>query len=142
MKEECKPPCLYIANLTSILRVPLNKTTGTPLQKKPQIFLHTTGHIRSLEIDPVKQEIYWGDFKYHTINKSSIDGTKKHTLFQYAIGHPQGMAVDWSSDNIYWTDSLMDVIEVADTRGFNRKVLFDLSKEAEPRGIVAHPVEG
>lgn len=140
--EECKPPCLYVSNLTAILQIPLNGNIGTPVKKKPDVFLHTSGHIRSLEIDPIKKEIYWGDLMHHTINMSSIDGKQQRTLFQYAIGHPQGIAVDWSTNNIYWTDSLMDLVEVADTRGYNRKVLFDLHEDAEPRGIVAHPVKG
>ena len=123
--QTCDPPCLYISNLTSVIRIPLNKTTGRPLSgAKAERFFSTSGYTRSLEIDPIQHKIYWGDLKYHTINSSKTDGTQRQTLYHYAIGKPQGIALDWSCNNIYWTDSDMKVIEVSSIQGNNRKVLF------------------
>lgn len=139
---ECPRPCLYLTNVSSIFRFPLNSSSGLPDSKKPQIIFKSKGHIRSLEVDQVNEQLYWGDLRHNTIKKSSMDGSNQTTLFSYAIGYPQGIAVDWSSNILYWTDSLMKMLELSDTRGFNRKVLFKFDNGDQPRGICVDPSHG
>ena len=93
-------------------------------------------------LDPHNGKVFWGDFRYNTINSSDLDGQNRKTVLSYAIGFAQGIAVDWTSNNIYWTDSLMNMIEVADYNGRYRKVLFKLDEDSEPRGIVVNPYTG
>jgi len=134
---------LYVSNLKNVLRIPLNNVTGkSNTTLPPQYLIKSSGHIRSLEIDPLNKKVFWGDFRYHTINCSDLDGGNRKTVLQYAIGYAQGIAVDWTSENIYWTDSLMNMLEVTDYRGFNRKVLFTFDKNTEPRGIITNPMTG
>ncbi|XP_066926694.1 low-density lipoprotein receptor-related protein 1-like isoform X2 [Clytia hemisphaerica] len=137
----CTPPCLYITNITSVLRLRLNSTTGKRYSESAQAetLFQSSGHIRSLEIDSHNKKVFWGDFRYHTINCSDLDGGNRKSVLTYAIGYAQGISADWTSNNVYWTDSLMHLVEVADYEGKHRKVLFALDKESEPRGILANP---
>lgn len=107
-----------------------------------QTLFTTKGHIRSIGLDPHNGKVFWGDFRYHTINSSDLDGENRNTVLSYAVGFAQGISADWTSNNVYWTDSLMNMVEVADYNGRYRKVLFTLDKSSEPRGIAVNPHTG
>ena len=134
---------LYITNKTSVYRLPLNATDGKyKNSEKPEIIYKGNGFIRALEIDEENHHLYWADFLYNTINRTSLNGTNSFSLFNYAIGYVEGLAIDWSSNILYWTDSLMKMVELSQVDGKHRKVLFKLESDSEPRGIIADPVNG
>lgn len=49
------------------------------------------------------------------------------------------MSVDWRTSKVYWTDSSAHTIEQYDLESNQRSVLYQISIESSPLGIVVDP---
>ena len=140
----CEPPCLYVANYTTLFRIPLNASTGYRKKKSvPQILFHKKdADIHAVAVDHINEQIFWGDFNSHTINKSALGGSNRTMLFENGIGNPNSLSVDWTSHMLYWCDRTMRTITVASTDGSYKKVLFKFTKDEEVTSVAVDSVEG
>ncbi|XP_057307796.1 low-density lipoprotein receptor-related protein 4-like isoform X3 [Hydractinia symbiolongicarpus] len=142
--QGCEAPCLFMTDLfSSIIQLPLSGSTGMPRKNAlPKRVVSSRGLTTALEIDPIHQHIYWADYIYKSIHRSTLDGKNITTLFNYTIGYPSGLAVDWSSNILYWVDRLMKTIELSDTDGKHRKVIFTFTNGSSPMGLCVNSVAG
>eukprot|EP00794_Sanderia_malayensis_P002951 gene2951-3401_t len=138
----CVEPCVYFGIRGSIVRFPVQASTGTAVIGTKFETVYCNGiRIGPLALDHAKQRIFWYDVGTRQIYRASFNGSNVKALIKYGVSLCEGIAYDWSTDNIYWTDYMHDWIEVASADGKNRMVLIQGNME-KPRAIAVTPLDG
>lgn len=102
----------------------------------------------ALDVDPVRQLMYWTDSVLSQISRAVVPKDEDSTAIAQVLPiknmfaqRPEGLAVDWAAQNIYWTDSDSDTINVAKSDGRYVKVLINSNLDY-PLAIAVNPRSG
>ena len=78
----------------------------------------------SIDIDPVRRKLYFGDVNRGVIQRANLDGTEVETLnVRVPVDGPAGLAIDPMKNDLYWSDFVYDRIYKTDLDSSTTTVL-------------------
>ena len=67
--------------------------------------------------------LYWTDTGARTIERISMDGSRRMSLHTTNLNTPYALTIDYTTQTLYWADYALNKLESSQTDGSNRRLL-------------------